>query len=102
MECLAKFLDRLKSTEDVLNGGNLLDHTMVLVGSGLANGSSHSTRDMPILLAGGGFDHGEHKIYPKDTGKRVPLNNLYLNLLQRFGLESDHFNTSTGTLNNFT
>ena len=101
MECLAVFLDRLKSAEDDLNGGNLLDHTTVLVGSGLANGSSHSTRDMPILVAGGGFKHGTHKKYLEQSGKRVPLNNLYLNLLHRFGVETDRFNTSTGSLTNF-
>ena len=101
MECLAVFLDRLKFAEDDLNGGNLLDHTTVLVGSGLANGSSHSTRDMPILVAGGGFKHGTHKKYLEQPGKRVPLNNLYLNLLHRFGVETDRFNTSTGSLTNF-
>ncbi len=101
MDCLAKFLDRLQATPDALNGGRLLDHTMVLAGSGLANGSSHSTRDMPILVAGGGFRHGRHHVSPEDRDRRVPLNNLYLKLAQHFGLEIDRFNTSTGTINGF-
>ena len=101
MECLAKFLDQLQSTPDTLNGGRLLDHTMVLAGSGLANGSSHSTHNMPILVAGGGFRHGRHHVSPEEPERRIPLNNLYLTIAQHFGLEIDRFNTSTGTLNGF-
>ena len=101
MECFAKFLDQLQSIPDNLNGGRLLDHTIVLVGSGLANGSSHSTHNMPILVAGGGFRHGRHHVSPEEPQQRVPLNNLYLTIAQHFGLEIDRFNTSTGTLNGF-
>jgi hypothetical protein len=94
---LARFLGKLKSIREP-DGSTLLDRTMVLFGSGMGNGSSHSNKDLPILLAGGGFRHGEHKVYPQETRQRVPLCNLYVSMLQRFGLEVDQFNTSTGTL----
>ena len=70
---------------------------MILFGCGMATGQ-HSTRDLPLLLAGGGFKHGEHKVYPAEKGKRVPAANLLLSMLQNFGLEIDRFGTSTGTL----
>ena len=52
----------------------------------------------PILLAGGGFKHGEHKEYPQEARRRVPLSNLYVSLLQRFGVETERFSMATGTL----
>ena len=83
MECFAKFLDQLQSIPDNLNGGRLLDHTIVLV-SGLANGSSHSTHNMPILVAGGGFRHGPHHVSPEEPQQRVPLNSLFSSLWPTF------------------
>lgn len=99
MEQFARFLTKLKSLRDGENDRNLLDQTMVLMGSGMGNANSHTNNDLPIMLAGGGFRHGEHKQYPKETRKRVPLCNLYVSMLQQFGLEVDHFSQSTGTLN---
>ena len=95
---LARFLDSLRAVQ-VGPDFSLLDKTMVLFGSGLGNASSHSNRDLPILLAGGGLRHGEHRDYPKTNGRQTPLCNLYLTMLQRFGMEIDQFGTSTGTLN---
>ncbi|MCO8121233.1 DUF1552 domain-containing protein [Stieleria sp. TO1_6] len=94
---LARFLGSLKETQ-ADDDASLLDRTMVLFGSGLGNASSHSNRELPLLLAGGGFQHGEHKAYPADGGVKTPACNLYLSMLQRFGVESDRFGTSTGTL----
>jgi hypothetical protein len=94
---LARFLDSLKHSQ-VSADTSLLDQTMVLFGSGLGNASSHSNRKLPLLLAGGGFQHGEHKAYPASGGRQTPACNLYLSMLQRFGVESDRFGTSTGTL----
>lgn len=94
---LARFLENLKNLQ-VGPDASLLDKTMVLFGSGMGNASSHSNRDLPLLLAGGGFRHGEHKDYPKTNGKQTPACNLYVSMLQRFGLETDQFGTSTGTL----
>ena len=94
---LARFLGSLKETQ-AAEDASLLDRTMVLFGSGLGNASSHSNRNLPLLLAGGGFQHGEHKEYSADWRRKTPACNLYLSMLQRFGVESDRFGTSTGTL----
>jgi hypothetical protein len=98
MQQFARFLEKLKSLKDPETDGSLLDKTMVLLGSGMGNANSHTNTDLPILLAGGGFKHGEHKDYPKDANRRVPLCNLYLSMLEQFGVETDRFSTATGTL----
>ncbi len=98
MRELARFLDKLKSIREPDSNGTLLDSTMVLFGSGMGNGNAHVNTDLPIILAGGGFKLGEHKRFPEERGKRVPLCNLYLSMLQRFGVETETFGTSTGTL----
>jgi hypothetical protein len=98
MRQMAYLLEMLKGKEDLLNGGNLLDHTTVLFGCGMATGP-HSTKNLPLLLAGGGFKHGEHKVFPAEESKRVPAANLLLSILQNHGLEIDRFGTSTGSLN---
>ena len=74
---------------------------MVLFGSGMGNANSHTNNDLPILLAGGGFRHGQHQAYPKDGSRRVPLCNLFVSMLQRFGVETDRFSAATGTLTGF-
>ena len=94
----ARFLDRLATLREP-DGARMLDRTMVLFGSGMGNGSSHSNKDLPILVAGGGFRHGYYKVYPQD--RRVPLCNLYTTMLQRFGVETDRFNKATGPLADF-
>jgi hypothetical protein len=96
VEQFARFLAKLASIQD--GAGSLLDHSMVLFGSGMGNANSHTNSNLPIVLAGGGFKHGEHKSYTNKGPERQPLCNLYLTLLQRFGVEVDSFGTSTGTL----
>ena len=71
---------------------------MVLFGSGMGNANAHTNSNLPIVLAGGGFKHGEHKSYPASGVNRQPLCNLYVSMLQRFGVEVDSFGTSTSTL----
>ena len=51
-----------------------------------------------MRLAGGGFKHGQHMVFPEAKAKRVPLSNLWMSVLQNFGLEIDRFGQSTGTL----
>lgn len=94
---LARFLESLKRTQ-ASDDASLLDQTMVLFGSGLGNASSHSNRNLPLILAGGGFRHGEHKAYNQQKSRKIPACNLYVSMLQRFGLETNRFGTSTGTL----
>jgi hypothetical protein len=96
MEHFARFLGKLKSLED--GDGRLLDHTMVLFGSGMGNANAHTNNNLPIIFAGGGYHHGEHRLYPEKGLGRVPLCNLYLSMLQRFGVEANRFGISTGTM----
>ena len=77
-------------------GGNLLDRTQILYGSCLGNANSHSNQNLPLILAGGGFRHGQHLAF--DTVNNTPLANLYLSMLQNLGVEAEKFATSTGTL----
>ena len=88
------FLRSLQETED--GDASLLDHTSVLLTSNLGNASSHDNRNMPVLVAGGNFRHGQHLAF--DRKKNYPLPNLYLSLLQQTGVEQDRFATSTGTM----
>lgn len=89
-----EFLRDLAGEDD--HGRSLLDQTAVFLTSNLGNASNHDNRNMPVLLAGGGFRHGQHLAF--DQKNNYPLPNLYVSLLQRFGLEVDRFATSTGTL----
>jgi hypothetical protein len=89
-EMLAAFRDTRET------GGNLLDRTQVLYGSCLGNANSHSNQNLPLILAGGGFRHGQHLNF--DTVNNTPLANLYVSMLQGLGVEADKFATSTGTL----
>ena len=77
--------------------GTLLDHCMIVYGSGISDGNAHSHDDLPILLAGKGhgtIKSGRHVRVPKET----PLTNLYLSMLDRMGVKVDGFGDSTGRL----
>ncbi|MFT4555156.1 MAG: hypothetical protein ACI92S_000485 [Planctomycetaceae bacterium] len=98
MEQFARFIKKLRSIREPNSDGTLLDNTTVLMGSGMGDANSHTNNDLPIILAGGGFKHGEHKEYPKVSNRRVPLCNLFVSMLQRFGVETDQFSQGTTTL----
>ncbi len=74
----------------------VLDRTTVLLTSNLGNASSHDNRNLPVVVAGGGFRHGSHLAF--DRKNNHPLPNLFVSILQQTGLETDRFATSTGTL----
>lgn len=76
--------------------GTLLDHTSVLLTSNLGNASSHDNRNMPVLIGGGGFHHGQHLAFSKT--KNYPLANLYVSILQQTGLSLDRFSSGTTTM----
>lgn len=95
IEHFGKFLTRLAGIKD--GGRSLLDSTSVLFGSGMGNGHRHTNSDLPIVLAGGGYKHGEFKLAGANGRGRTPLCNLYLDIAQRMGLEAESFGTSTGT-----
>jgi Protein of unknown function (DUF1552) len=90
-------LGKLKTKQEA--GTPLLDQTMVLFGSNLGNANSHDTRNLPILIAGGGFKHGRHVAFDANNNGR--LCNLFVTMLQRLGVETDKFGSSTGTLTGF-
>lgn len=90
------FMDRLRDTKQI-DGTSLLDSTITLFGSGMGCGSRHTNDNLPLILAGGGLKHGTHI----DVHQKEPLNNLYLQLLQSYGVEEDYFNGSTQTLTAF-
>lgn len=91
---LRDLLLKLKGTQE--EGETLLDRSMVYFSSNLGNASSHSCKNLPVLLAGGGFRHGQHLAF--DPASPPPLSNLYVSMLQRLGVETERFGSSTGTL----
>ncbi len=94
MKLLDRFLSDLKSVHE--EDESLLDRSMILYGSNLGDANAHSTTNMPILFAGGGFKHGQHLIF--DQQQNYPLPNLFVSILQRIGIEQDKFASSTGTM----
>ena len=98
MQQYARFLKRLAAIQLPESDKSLLDQTMVLHGSGMGNANSHTNNDLPIILAGGGFRHGQHRRYTADKNRRVPLCNLFVSMLQQFGLEVDRFGSGQSTL----
>ena len=96
MEQLAYFLGKLKSTPDV-DGKSLLHNSMIVYGGCISDGNRHNHDDLPIVVAGnagGAFTPGRHV----DLGEDVPLSNLYLRMLEEFGVKEKRFGDSTGAL----
>lgn len=85
------FLANMKRIHE--NGQTLLDQTAILFGSNLGNASSHDWRNLPIIVAGGGYQHGTHVAH--DHQNNTPLANLFVSLAQRMGIEIDRFGSST-------
>ena len=94
MELLNELLQNLKDVEEA--DGNLLDHTMVLYGCHMGDANIHNNKNLPIILAGGGFKHGQHLAFSGENN--TPLANLYVSMLEDMGLEKSKFASSTGTL----
>ena len=88
-------LQKMKSIPE--GDGSLLDHCMIVYGSGISDGNRHNNENLPIVLAGRGggwIRPGRHIQYSGDT----PLNNLFVTMLNQAGATTDSFNDSTGTL----
>jgi Protein of unknown function (DUF1552) len=88
-----EFLGQLRGVQE--NGVPLLDRTAVVIGSNLGNASSHEWKNLPLVVAGGGFKHGQHLAF--DQANNLPFSNLFVQMLHHMGVEADHFGTSTGT-----
>ncbi len=86
-------LTALKSKKE--GGGTLLDNTMIVFGSNLGNANSHDWHNLPLLMAGGGFKHGQHLAF--DAKNNQPMSNLFVQMLHRMGIEAEEFGSSTGT-----
>ena len=89
----AEFLEKLRNTPD--GDGSLLDHSILLFGSGISNSDRHSHGPLPTFVVGGGggtLKGGQHLIYPEHT----PLTNLQLTLLNKLGIPAEKLGDSTG------
>ncbi len=95
MALLRKLIGNLAAKSE--GGQRLLDRTMVLYGSNLGDANIHDNTNLPILLAGGGLQHGQHLAFNRDNNK--PLCNLFVTMLQNMGIETDTFGSNAGTLN---
>ena len=96
IEQFVRFVKKLAMTSG--DTGPLIDTTTVLFGSGMGDANSHTNRNLPIVLAGGDFSHGNLLAFDTAHPHRPPLANLFVTMLQKFGVESDSFAKSTGTL----
>ncbi len=94
MRLFADFLGKLRDSKE--DDSNLLDRTMVMLGSNLGNASNHNNKNLPVLLAGGGLNHGQHLAF--DQKDNQPLGNLFVTMLQRLGVPADKFASGTGTI----
>ncbi len=94
-KALAGFLAKLKTVQE--EGETLLDRTAVLFGSHLGDANGHSSHDLPILVAGGKFKHGQYLKFGSGFRGNKPLANVFVAILQHMGLEIDRFAFSTGT-----
>ena len=94
MKLLAGLYTDLKAVRE--GEDSLLDRTMVLYGSNFGDANAHTCFNLPTILAGGGFRHGQHLAF--DPKNNYPLPNLFVSMLQRMGIESERFSSSTGTM----
>jgi hypothetical protein len=98
MELFAKFIAKLAATPD--GDGTLLDHSIVVYGSGIADGNKHTHEDLPVVVAGhgGGLLGGRHLVYAENT----PMTNFYLTMLDRIGVKEETIGDSTGRVEHLT
>jgi uncharacterized protein DUF1552 len=94
MRLLGNLFSELKAVRE--GDDTLLDRTMILYGTNLGNANTHVTTNLPTIFAGGGFKHGHHLAFDQDHN--YPLPNLFVSMLQRFGIETDRFASATGTM----
>jgi hypothetical protein len=94
MALLRTLLQNLAARSEA--GRTLLAQTMVLYGSNMGDANTHDNTNLPILLAGGGFRHGQHLAFNREDN--TPLSNLFVAMLHQLGVEADAFGSSTGRL----
>jgi len=94
LKLLGNLIDELKQCQE--GDESLLDRSMVLYGSNLGSAHAHTTTNLPVILAGGSFRHGQHLSF--DQTRNYPLPNLFVSMIQQMEIESDTFASSTGTM----
>jgi hypothetical protein len=90
----ATFLDGLHAAAE--EDTTLLERTQVLFTSNLGDAAKHSSDNLPTILAGGGYRHAGHLAFNRE--QNTPLSNLFVRMLQRMGIETGRFGSSTGVL----
>jgi len=95
MTLFANFLERLKSTPD--GDGSLLDHTLILYGSGMSESDTHSRLNLPTLLVGGGSRRMKGNRHIQEA-KETPIANLMVSLANKFDIPMEKFGLSTGSV----
>lgn len=96
VEQLGYFLRRLDAVEEP-GGGTLLSNSLIVYGAGISDGDRHNHDDLPVLLAGGAggkLRGGLSRVYPDGT----PMTNLFVSMLDRFGVPCEKLGDSTGPL----
>jgi hypothetical protein len=96
---MAYLIERVSKVQE--GEASLLDNSMIVYGSGMADGNAHAHADIPTLLfgkGGGTIDSGRHVLCPSNT----PVCNLWLSLMDRMGVQADRFGDSTGLLSGLT
>ena len=91
MQLFAKFLEKLRATPD--GDGSLLDHSLILYGSGMGNGNAHSAWPLPVMAAGGLMGKGHRHI---QTAEKTPLGNMWVTVAEKFDIEVESFGGSNG------
>ena len=95
MTLLSRLVHKLNTTEDKQNSGTLLDNTIILFSSGMANPSAHDNKNLPVMLIGGGLKHQGLTLCPDK--QKIPMSNLLLSTLHYLGIQDEKFGRSTGT-----
>ncbi|HIK95954.1 MAG TPA: DUF1552 domain-containing protein [Planctomycetes bacterium] len=94
VNCIDDLLGQMKAKRE--GATSLLDNTSVLFGSNLGNANAHDPRNLPILLAGGGYQHGSHIALNRHDN--TPVCNLFFSMLNKMDIETKSFATSSGEL----
>jgi hypothetical protein len=98
IHCFAGFVKQLKEKKNA-QGKSLLDDTVLLVGTGMGDASRHSNRNLPTLVAGGGFGHQGHVAIDAGQKDAPLLGDLYVTLMQKLGMEVDTFSNASRNMN---
>jgi hypothetical protein len=96
MKQLAKMFGEFKTVSE--GEENLLDRTMIYYGSNFGDANQHTCFNMPALLAGGGFKHGQQLGFDREHNRNYNLCNLFVSMIQRMGINADKFAGSSGTM----